>query len=428
MSGQLKEKNKRKSGAITPVTDQLDGFEGEGTPLRDVIPKKLINGDSDDEGVAQEMEEEEEEDVPPKPQPKSTVTRVHVSSTDITQLTIPFRMENVEKVIAMIKLMESDPKWDGFKTIFGIEENSLLFRQSMTWLNTRDYPNLNKFRQKEKSMLEDALKFIRDQLKEKGEQSRAKTPREMMLAIGAKVKNYVDFRHPDSIDLFNTQYTEQMDKIERKTSLAANSYDVNTIVVAVCDEWIGRKDGGKSLKFFANTLKEKQPYDTFMAFQEEIVNFQKKYRNALDLAIQVGYQFAEIESNGKLDIKKRPRDNEHTRMVDNTSSKPKKQTTESSIEDRCKGCGRDGHEREGCLFKSHPDFNTTDKPWLESRNGKLWRKKKDSKGNEFTRLPHYEQLSGDPLTKEQVAKLPKRKCECAQLNTLSEFSEKKFKA
>jgi hypothetical protein len=80
------------------------------------------------------------------------------------------------------------------------------------------------------------------------------------------------------------------------------------------------------------------------------------------------------------------------------------------------------------LFKSHPDFNTTDKPWLESRNGKLWRKKKDSKGNEFTRLPHYEQLSGDPLTKEQVAKLPKRKCECAQLNALSEFSERKIQS
>jgi len=42
----------------------------------------------------------------------------------------------------------------------------------------------------------------------------------------------------------------------------------------------------------------------------------------------------------------------------------------------CKGCGKKHSGK--CFFKTHPDFNHSNKPWLESFSGKAWKEKGES--------------------------------------------------
>ena len=38
----------------------------------------------------------------------------------------------------------------------------------------------------------------------------------------------------------------------------------------------------------------------------------------------------------------------------------------------CKGCGRDKHNKEQCLFKGHNRFNQSNLEFNESESGKIW--------------------------------------------------------
>ena len=92
--------------------------------------------------------------------------------------------------------------------------------------------------------------------------------------------------------------------------------------------------------------------------------------------------------NGKKSTKGRDSDNGgggpggggHKRKRDqgDKSSDPSASTNASSSSTAtgdvpCGGCGRIGHTKDGCLWKDHPDWNSTNTTWDESKPGKAWK-------------------------------------------------------
>jgi len=67
-----------------------------------------------------------------------------------------------------------------------------------------------------------------------------------------------------------------------------------------------------------------------------------------------------------------------------------KKTDDTKHVTACNGCGRKHPNHEQCILRDHPDFNKSNKSWVESEKGKLWAAK-DAK---VEVLPWFQTLAG----------------------------------
>jgi hypothetical protein len=148
---------------------------------------------------------------------------------------------------------------------------------------------------------------------------------------------------------------------------------------------------------FAISLKDKVKKQSPKTLEE----FIRLYQKLFEVSHQ---QFLELQPLLPTNYYKNSNNNNYKK--NSNHSKNRNQNPSSNNEEACYGCGR-FHPGE-CGLKNHPDYNTENKPWLESTNGKAWSSKFNSKKEPIKVLPFTNTLSGVPF---HGSKVPKRNSE-----------------
>ena len=149
-----------------------------------------------------------------------------------------------------------------------------------------------------------------------------------------------------------------------------------------------QKYGSKSIKkYFSKEkfLKLTASLNTFdHSFTDELMIYEKKYLQSAAVVRAVSNSgdndtsdLSETSSVGSRSSRRRHKKNRSNKRKSSPSRNSETQTNKKSKppsdkEERlCWGCGRNGHIRKDCRFKTHPNFNTENMPWLSSKQGKV---------------------------------------------------------
>ena len=151
-------------------------------------------------------------------------------------------------------------------------------------------------------------------------------------------------------------------------------------VVKTCGKTM--KAVGKTGKYMAEKLEADPMPNDPMEMEVKMLEIAQELKHSWSTAKLAGFGSFEKDSYSKVvssgygsSGKNSSNQNNNKRKTDNHQVRPEKSqqlgtTSSEKNTGGCDGCGQSGHPKHKCGWKSHPDFNSSDLPWSETRQYK----------------------------------------------------------